>query len=79
VLGVDGWQDDYQCLPDGSVVCRLRCRIGGEWLVRVDVGSPSERPDGGDLNQLASQHVAYDPQRKPARGPGGWSRVRERL
>jgi hypothetical protein len=30
VLGVDGWQDDYQCLPDGSVVCRLRCRVGGE-------------------------------------------------
>ena len=29
VLGVDGWQDDYECLADGSVVCRLRCRIGG--------------------------------------------------
>jgi hypothetical protein len=26
VLGVDGWQDDHQSLPDGSVVCRLRCR-----------------------------------------------------
>src|SRR5262249_39341643 len=23
VLGVTGWQDDYDCLPDGSVVCRL--------------------------------------------------------
>jgi hypothetical protein len=43
VLGVDGWQDDYQCLPDGSVVCRLRCRIGGEWLTKVDVGGPSEQ------------------------------------
>jgi hypothetical protein len=41
VLGVDGWQDDYRCLPDGSVVCRLRCRIGGEWLTKVDVGGPS--------------------------------------
>jgi hypothetical protein len=30
------------------VVCRLRCRIGGEWLTKVDVGGPSEQPDGGE-------------------------------
>src|SRR6266849_6065518 len=48
VLGVDGWQDDYECLPDGSVVCRLRLRMGGEWITKVDVGGPSEQPDGGD-------------------------------
>ena len=53
VLGVDGWQDDYECLADGSVVCRLRCRIGGEWLTKVDVGSPSEQPDGGDRLKAA--------------------------
>jgi hypothetical protein len=52
VLGVDGWQDDY-CLPDGSVVCRLRCRIGGEGLTKVDVGGPSEQPDGGDRLKAA--------------------------
>src|SRR2546430_16197993 len=27
VLGVDGWQDDYECREDGSVVCRLRLRL----------------------------------------------------
>jgi hypothetical protein len=48
VLGVDGWQDDYQCLPDASVICRLRRRVGGEWLTKVDVGGPSEQPDAGD-------------------------------
>jgi hypothetical protein len=53
VLGVDGWQDAYQCLPDGSVACRLRCRIGGEWLTKVDVGGPSEQPDGGDRLKAA--------------------------
>jgi hypothetical protein len=53
VLGVDGWQDDYPCLPDGSVVCRLRCRIGGEWLTKVDVGGPREQPDAGDLLKAA--------------------------
>src|SRR2546423_1129880 len=31
VLGMAGWQDDYECLPDGSVVCRLRLRFGDEW------------------------------------------------
>jgi hypothetical protein len=53
VLGVDGWQDQYNPLPDGSVVCELRCRIGGEWVIKTDVGSPSEQPDGGDRLKAA--------------------------
>jgi hypothetical protein len=53
VLGVDGWQDDYEALPDGSVVCKLRCRIGGEWIIKTDVGGPSEQPDGGDRLKAA--------------------------
>jgi hypothetical protein len=48
VCGVCGWQDSYRVLPDGSVMCRLRLRIGGEWVTKVDVGSPSEQPDAGD-------------------------------
>jgi hypothetical protein len=52
-LGVAGWQDDYECLPDGSVVCRLRLRMGGEWITKVDVGGPSEQPDGGDRLKAA--------------------------
>src|SRR5438045_1047322 len=53
VLGVGGWQDDYECLPDGSVVCRLRLRLGDEWVTKVDVGGPSEQPDGGDRLKAA--------------------------
>jgi hypothetical protein len=53
VLGVTGWQDDYQILDDGSVVCRLRLRLGGEWITKVDVGGPSEQPDGGDRLKAA--------------------------
>jgi hypothetical protein len=53
VLGVDGWQDDYECLADGSVVCRLGLRMGGEWITKVDVGGPSEQPDGGDRLKAA--------------------------
>ena len=27
VLGVEGWQDEYTTLEDGSVICRLRLRL----------------------------------------------------
>lgn len=53
VLGVDGWQDDYETLPDGSVVCRLRLWLGDQWITKVDVGGPSEQPDGGDRIKAA--------------------------
>ncbi|MFO0797471.1 MAG: Rad52/Rad22 family DNA repair protein [Gemmataceae bacterium] len=53
VLGVENWQDDYDILPDGSVTCRLRIHLGGEWVTKMDVGSPSEQPDGGDRLKAA--------------------------
>src|SRR6266550_5404635 len=53
VLGVAGWQDEYDCLSDGSVVCRLRLRLGDEWITKMDVGGPSEQPDEGDRRKAA--------------------------
>ena len=53
VLGVEGWQDEYECQPDGSVICRLRLRLGDEWVTKMDVGGPSEQPDGGDRMKAA--------------------------
>lgn len=53
VLGIDGWQDDYEPLPDGTVICRLRCRFAGEWITKVDVGSPSKQPEEGDRRKAA--------------------------
>src|SRR5258708_27450649 len=53
VLGVMGWQDSYECLPDGSVVCRLKIRLGDEWITKEDVGGPSEQPDEGDRRKAA--------------------------
>lgn len=53
VLGVVNWQDEYNVLPDGNVVCRLKLRFDGEWLSRMDVGGPSEQPDGGDRMKAA--------------------------
>jgi Rad52/22 family double-strand break repair protein len=53
VLGVMGWQDSYRVLPDGSVMCRLRLKIGEQWITKVDVGGQSEQPDGGDRTKAA--------------------------
>src|SRR5947199_8666902 len=53
VLGVENWQDRYQLLPDNSVMCRLRLRIGDRWITKADVGGPSEQPDGGDRRKAA--------------------------
>src|SRR5438270_10522969 len=53
VLGVAGWQDEYECLPDGGVVCRLRLHLGDQWITKMDVGSPSEQPDEGDRRKAA--------------------------
>src|SRR5215208_4406006 len=52
-LGVTGWPDAYECLPDGSVVCRLRLRLGDEWITKMDVGGQSEQPDEGDRRKAA--------------------------
>src|SRR2546423_648228 len=48
-----GWQPAYDVLPDGSVVCTLRVRVGDEWCSPQDVGSPSAQPDGGDRLKAA--------------------------
>src|SRR5215471_10208680 len=53
VLGVTGWQDEYECLPEGSVVCKLRLRLGDEWITKMDVGGQSEQPDEGDRRKAA--------------------------
>jgi hypothetical protein len=53
VLGVLGWQDNYKVLPHGTVMCRLRIRLGEQWITKVDVGGPSEQPDDGDRTKAA--------------------------
>ena len=53
VFGVGGWQDAYQLVAGGSVACTLSIRVDGEWVVKTDVGSPSEQPDDGDKLKAA--------------------------
>ena len=53
VVGVENWEDAYKILADGSVMCRLRVKLGDRWITKTDVGSPSEQPDGGDRLKAA--------------------------
>jgi hypothetical protein len=53
VLGVDGWEDRYTVLADGSVLCHLTITTGGAKTTKCDVGSPSEQPDAGDRLKAA--------------------------
>lgn len=53
VLGVESWADEYTILPDGSVMCALKCRLGDGWVTKSDVGSTSEQPDPGDRLKAA--------------------------
>jgi hypothetical protein len=53
VLGVENWTDNYTILNDGSVMCRLRLKLGDRWITKTDVGSPSEQPDSGDRLKAA--------------------------
>jgi hypothetical protein len=53
VFGVGGWQDSYQLVAGGSVVCTLSIKVDGEWIDETDVGSPSEQPDGCDKLKAA--------------------------
>src|SRR5205807_4549569 len=50
---VENWEDAYKLLPDGSVMCRLRVKLGDRWITKTDVGSPSEQPDLGDRLKAA--------------------------
>ena len=53
VVGVGNWQDEYNVLADGSVICQLRVCLDGNWITKTDVGSPSEQPDAGDRLKAA--------------------------
>ncbi|HTU18901.1 MAG TPA: Rad52/Rad22 family DNA repair protein [Gemmataceae bacterium] len=53
VVGVDGWSDEYEFLPDGSCLCKLRVRFGDEWITKMDVGGESEQSDEGDRHKAA--------------------------
>jgi hypothetical protein len=53
VLGLAGWQDEYEALADGGVICRLKVRLHGQWLVRSDLGAPRDLPSAAQRRKAA--------------------------
>lgn len=53
VLGPENWQDEYQILDDGCVVCRLSILVSGSWVTKCDVGAESEQKDHGDKRKAS--------------------------
>lgn len=53
VFGVGGWQDSYQIVIGGNVVCTLAVKVDSEWIRKSDVGNPSEQSDEGDKLKAA--------------------------
>jgi len=47
VVGVAGWEDEYQQLPGGAVLCRLTVTIDGKRVCKEDVGASEMEDDGG--------------------------------
>ncbi len=83
VFGVGGWQDSYQLQGGGSVVCTLSVKVDGEWVVKTDVGSPSEQPDDGDKLKAAFSDALKRAAVKLGIGrylyrlpPNGWTTIR---
>jgi len=36
VFGIDGWQNEFQYMPDGGIVCGISARLAGEWVTKYD-------------------------------------------
>jgi hypothetical protein len=53
-VGPDGWQNELEFLENGTVLCRLKILVNGQWLEKADVGAPSEQPDEGDRCKAAA-------------------------
>lgn len=61
VFGIDGWQNEYQSLNDGGIVCGIRCKLGDDWLVKFDGADKTsiEATKGGLSNSMKRAAVQW--------------------
>lgn len=67
VFGIGGWQNEYQFMPDGGVVCGLKCRVpindnqDTEWVVKYDGADRTaiEAVKGGLSNAMKRAGVQW--------------------
>lgn len=53
VVGPGGWQSEFIPVGNNSVECRLKIKMGDEWISKCDVGATSDQPDAGDKMKAA--------------------------
>lgn len=61
VFGVGGWQNEYQPLPDGGIICGIKAKVSGEWVVKYDGADKTniEATKGGLSNAMKRAGVQW--------------------
>lgn len=61
VFGIDGWQNEYQPMADGGIICGLKCFVGGQWIVKYDGADKTniEATKGGLSNAMKRAGVQW--------------------
>lgn len=67
VFGVGGWQNEYQPMPDGGIICGLKCRVpikdgqDVEWITKYDGADKTaiEATKGGLSNAMKRAGVQW--------------------
>lgn len=61
VFGVGGWQNEYQPMPDGGIICGIKAKVGDEWIVKYDGADKTaiEATKGGLSNAMKRAGVQW--------------------
>ena len=61
VFGVGGWQNEYQPMPDGGIICGIKAKVDDEWIVKYDGADKTaiEATKGGLSNAMKRAGVQW--------------------
>lgn len=61
VFGIGGWQNEYIPLPDGGIICGIKCKIEENWIIKYDGADKSaiEPTKGGLSNAMKRAAVQW--------------------
>lgn len=61
VFGIAGWENIFQPLPDGGIVCGLKCKVDDHWITKFDGADKTniEATKGGLSNAMKRAAVQW--------------------
>jgi len=61
VFGVGGWQNEYQPMNDGGIICGIKAKVDDEWIVKYDGADKTaiEATKGGLSNAMKRAGVQW--------------------